>query len=312
MYRAKANGKGRTELFDRTMQEQVTGQLQLETRLRRAIQNNEFRLHFQPIVTVQTGLIEGFEALLRWQPPDSGMISPGVFIPVAEQSGLIVPISQWVLKTGCLEAVSWHRQYPEHPPLYVSLNISARHFCHPAFIAHVSDALEESGIRPDCVKIELTETVAMNDAKATEQTMSQLRALGLKLSIDDFGTGYSSLGYLKRFPVDTLKIDQSFIRGMETDRANGAIVSTIVALGRNLGLDVVAEGVEAVSQFQQLRSIGCNAAQGYLFAKPLPPEEVHEVVDRNRRQRMPQEEGEYSVIGFAKPELRLLAEHVCS
>jgi EAL domain-containing protein (putative c-di-GMP-specific phosphodiesterase class I) len=207
------------------------------------------------------------------------LVPPGVFIPVAEQSGLIVPISDWVLTEACREAGTWHRQYPDEPPLYVSINVSAKHFSHPGFIGHVRKALEKTGIPPRCVKIELTESVAMNDAPSTEETMSQLRALGVKLSIDDFGTGYSSLSYLRRFPVDTLKIDQSFIAAMETERGNCAIVSTVVALGRNLGLQVVAEGVETLSQFEKLKTISCDAAQGYLFSKPVPSDAVCGVID---------------------------------
>jgi diguanylate cyclase (GGDEF)-like protein/PAS domain S-box-containing protein len=282
MYRAKAKGKARSELFDSTMHEQVMGQLQLEVRLRRGLQNQEFRLYYQPIVEVVTGLVEGFEALLRWKPTDSDLIPPGVFIPVAEQSGLIVPISDWVLTEACREALNWHHQYPDGPLLYVSINVSAKHFSHPGFIGHVRKALETTGIPPQCVKIELTESVAMNDAPSTEETMSQLRALGVKLSIDDFGTGYSSLSYLRRFPVDTLKIDQSFIAAMETERDNCAIVSTVVALGHNLGLQVVAEGVETLSQFQKLRTISCHAAQGYFFSKPVPSDSVGGVVDAIR------------------------------
>jgi diguanylate cyclase (GGDEF)-like protein/PAS domain S-box-containing protein len=282
MYRAKANGKGRTELFDRSMQEKVAQQLNLETRLQRAILNNEFRLHYQPIVTVTTGRIEGFEALVRWQPPDSGLVSPAAFIPAAEQSGLIVPISTFVLNQGCLEVASWHAKYPNDPPLYVCLNVSARHVSHPDFIGHVSAALGRSRVRPDCVKIELTESVAMNDAKATEETLSRLRSLGVRLSIDDFGTGFSSLGYLKRFQFDTLKVDQSFVRGMETDRASSAIVRTVVTLGRNLGLEVVAEGVETEGQLAILRSIGCQSFQGYLFSKPVPADAVNPLVECNR------------------------------
>ena len=279
MYRAKAKGKACSELFDSTMHEQVMGQLQLEVRLRRGLQNQEFRLHYQPIVEVATGLVEGFEALLRWKPANCDLVSPGVFIPVAEQSGLIVPISDWVLTEACREAGTWHRQYPDEPPLYVSINVSAKHFSHPGFIGHVRKALEKTGIPPRCVKIELTESVAMNDAPSTEETMSQLRALGVKLSIDDFGTGYSSLSYLQRFPVDTLKIDQSFIAAMQTERGNCAIVSTVVALGRNLGLQVVAEGVETLSQLEKLRTISCDAAQGYFFSKPVPSDAICRVID---------------------------------
>jgi diguanylate cyclase (GGDEF)-like protein/PAS domain S-box-containing protein len=284
MYRAKSKGKGRTELFDAAMHEHAMGQLQLELRLGQALQKRELELHYQPIITIRTGQIEGFEALLRWKPDGMAPVSPGVFIPVAEHSGLIVPIGKWVLAAGCREAVSWHRRYPNEEPLYVSLNVSARQFSHPAFIGHVGEALRESGVNPEFVKIELTESVAMNDAPDTEQTMSQLRALGLKLSIDDFGTGYSSLSYLRRFTVNTLKIDQSFVSAMEGGRENSAIVGTIVTLGHNLGLQVVAEGVETLSQLETLKSFGCDAVQGYFFSKPVPSDAVETLIDQNQRQ----------------------------
>jgi len=281
MYRAKDQGKACSELFDRTMHEQVMNRLLLESKLRCALQNAELSLHYQPIVAVDTGAVQGFEALLRWQPPGSGSIAPSVFIPVAEQCGLIVPISTWALKMACLEAAGWQRRYPEDPPLYVSINVSSRHFSHPGFIEHVKNAIDESAVDPQCVTIELTESLAMRDVAATEQTMTQLRSLGVKLSIDDFGTGYSSLSYLRRFPVDTLKIDQSFVATMDAE--NYAIVRTIVGLARNLDLKVVAEGVETTSQRQLLALAGCGSAQGYLFAKPMPAANVAIFVEANRR-----------------------------
>jgi Amt family ammonium transporter len=255
----------------------------LERRLRSALQNRELALHYQAIVEIRTGLIEGFEALLRWNPSDSDPLPPSVFIPLAERSGLIVPISSWVLTTGCLEASSWHRLYPGEQLLYVSINVSARYFSHPSFIGDVREALNKSAIPPACLKIELTESVAMNDAPSTEQTMSELRALGVRLSIDDFGTGYSSLSYLRHFPVNTLKIDKSFVSAMEDEPENSAIVNTIVALGRSLGLQVVAEGVETLDQLERLKSIDCDAAQGYLFSKPVSSDAVKAVLDLNRR-----------------------------
>src|SRR6266853_1166181 len=204
MYRAKSQGKDCSELFDRVMHEQVMSRLLLEAKLRSALENEELTLHYQPIVTVDTGAVQGFEALLRWQPSGSNSVPPSTFVPIAEQCGLIVPISVWVLSQACLEAASWRQRYPADPPLYVSINISSKHFSHTGFIGHVKDALQESAIDPQCITIEFTESLAMNDVAATLQTMSQLRALGVKLSIDDFGTGYSSLSYLRRFPVDTL------------------------------------------------------------------------------------------------------------
>ncbi|MFZ1917093.1 MAG: EAL domain-containing protein [Terriglobales bacterium] len=281
MYRAKDQGKACSELFDRTMHEQVMNRLLLEATLRYALQNEELTLHYQPIVALDTGAVQGFEALLRWQPSKSNSVPPSTFIPVAEQCGLIVPISVWVLKKACLEAARWRQCYPAEPPLYVSINISSKHFSHPGFIGHVKDAIEESAVDPQCITIELTESLAMKDVAATGQTMAQLRALGVKLSIDDFGTGYSSLSYLRRFPVDTLKIDQSFVKTMDAE--NYAIIKTIVGLAHNLDLKVVAEGVETTDQHQQLVSAGCGSAQGYLFAEPMPAKSVGVFIESNRR-----------------------------
>jgi len=292
MYRAKSQGKARSELFDRTMHEQVMSRLLLEAKLRYALQNEELTLHYQPIVAVDTRAVQGFEALLRWQPSGSNSIPPSTFVPVAEQCGLIVPISVWVLKKACLEAASWRQRYPADPPLYVSINISSKHFSHAGFIGHVKDALEESAIDPQCITIELTESLAMNDVAATFQTMSQLRTLGVKLSIDDFGTGYSSLSYLRRFPVDTLKIDQSFVKTMDAE--NYAIVKTIIGLARNLDLKVVAEGVETPNQHQLLALAGCGSAQGYLFAEPMPAKSVGVFIESNR-----QNSGQTKQIGLA-------------
>ena len=281
MYRAKGNGKACSEIFDRAMHEQVLNRLRLEEKLRYALENKELSLHYQPIVAVDTGAVDGFEALLRWEPSGSDPIPPSTFVPVAEQCGLIVPVSVWVLRTACFEAASWQQRYPAEPPLYVSVNISAKHFSHSGFVKHVKDALEESTINPRCVAIELTESVAMSDVGETSETMSELRSLGVNLSIDDFGTGYSSLSYLRRFPVDTLKIDQSFVKVMDAE--NYAIVKTIIGLAANLELKVVAEGVETKDQRQQLAKAGCGLAQGHLFARPMRAENVGAFIDSNRR-----------------------------
>jgi diguanylate cyclase (GGDEF)-like protein/PAS domain S-box-containing protein len=283
MYRAKAKGKACTELFDRAMHEQVVSRLSLEAKLRTALQNGELMLHYQPIVRLDTGRIHGFEALLRWQPQRLHSIPPSTFIPVAEECGLIVPISLWILKTACMQAATWGRDYSTKPPLYVSVNISARHFCHGAFIEHVKDALQESAVDPACIIIELTESVAMSDVKGTSETMSQLRSLGVKMSIDDFGTGYSSLSYLRRFPVDTLKIDQSFVTTMDAE--NFAIIKTIIGLARNLDLNVIAEGVETIAQRELLALTGCEFAQGHLFAEPMPAQRVGDFIRSSRQPR---------------------------
>jgi diguanylate cyclase (GGDEF)-like protein/PAS domain S-box-containing protein len=281
MYRAKDKGKACSEIFDRAMHEQVLERLGLEAKLRHALENKELSLHYQPIVAVDTGVVQGFEALLRWQLPDSSSIPPGIFVPVAEQSGLIVPISVWVLRTACFEAAKWQQRYPAQPPLYVSINISAKHFSHSGFVRHLRDALEESSVDPQCITIELTESLAMSDVAGTSETMSQLRSLGVSLSIDDFGTGYSSLSYLRRFPVDTLKIDQSFVKTMDAE--NYAIVKTIIGLAHNLDLKVVAEGVETTNQRRLLALAGCGLAQGHLFAEPMRAESVGAFIESNRR-----------------------------
>ena len=281
MYRAKSQGKACNELFDRTMHEQVMSRLLLEAKLRYALENEELALHYQPIVAVDTGAVQGFEALLRWKPSEPNSIPPSIFVRVAEDCGLIVPISAWVLKKACLEAADWQRRYPADPPLYVSINISSKHFSHAGFLEHVKDAVEESAIDPQRITIELTESLAMNDVAATFETMSQLRTLGVKLSIDDFGTGYSSLSYLRRFPVDTLKIDQSFVKTMDAE--NYAIVKTIIGLARNLDLKVVAEGVETPDQQKMLALAGCGSAQGYLYAQPMPAKSVGVFIESNQR-----------------------------
>jgi len=280
MYRAKSQGKACCELFDRTMHEQVMNRLLLEGKLRNALENEELALHYQPIVDVETQGLQGFEVLLRWMPPGSDQISPSTFVPVAEESGLIVPISVWVLKKACLDAAAWQKLRPTDPPLYVSINVSSKHFSHAAFVGHVKDALEASDIDPQSITIELTESLAMSDVAATFQTMSQLRSLGVELSIDDFGTGYSSLSYLRRFPVDTLKIDQSFVKTMDAE--NYAIVKTIIGLARNLDLRVVAEGVETIDQLQLLALARCESAQGFLFAEPMPANLVAAFIEKKK------------------------------
>jgi diguanylate cyclase (GGDEF)-like protein len=281
LYRAKDQGKARMELFDNKMHEEVMNRLRLEDKLRYALQNDELRIHYQPIVAIESGEVQGFEALLRWRAGGSEFVPPGKFIAIAEQCGLIVPISAWVLKTACLEAARWAQVCRSEPPIYVGVNISSRHFSHPDFIKHVQDALARSGVDPHSVTIELTESLAMSEAAATEQTMSQLHELGVKLSIDDFGTGYSSLSYLRRFPVDALKIDQSFVRTMDAE--NYSIIRTIIGLARSLDLGVIAEGVETTNQLQLLALAGCASAQGYLFAEAMPAKSVDDFITSNRQ-----------------------------
>lgn len=271
MYRAKLNGKARHEVFDKAMHASAMSLLQLETDLRRAIDRKEFVLHYQPIVALETGVIRGFEALVRWQHPERGFISPGDFIPIAEETGLIIPIGQWVLEEACRQIKVWQQQYPQHPPLQISVNLSGKQFTQPNLIEQISRVLDETGIDPRSLKLEITESMMMENIDTAIKMLEQLRRLGIELSMDDFGTGYSSLSYLHRFPISTLKIDRSFVGRMAENNENTEIVRTIVMLARNLDMDIVAEGVETEGQIAQLRLLECEYGQGYFFSKPVAP-----------------------------------------
>jgi len=282
MYRAKNNGKSCCELFDAEMHAQVMMRLQAEADLRRAVERQEFRLYYQPVVTLATEAVEGFEALVRWERPGSGLVQPGEFIPLAEETGMIVELGEWVLTEACQQAIRWQQKGGGEAAPYVSVNISGKQFSCPSFLSQIKGALEKSGLLPHLLKLELTESVAMENAPRTEQILGQIQQLGVKLSIDDFGTGYSSLSYLRRFPIHTLKIDKSFVLNMRENNEACAIVRTIVALARSLQMAVVAEGLETPEQLKELKAIVCDAAQGYLFAKPMPASESLEFLARNR------------------------------
>ena len=268
MYRAKENGKARYELFDHGMHARAVSRLQLESDLRQAIEQKEFCVYYQPIVSLQTGRLAGFEALVRWNHPRRGLVSPADFIPVAEETGLIVPIGQWVLNEACAHVRQWQIDSPSHRSLSLSVNLSARQVAQPDLLNRIKEALENSKLNPHCLKLEITESVVMENAEAAAQMFKQLRALGVQLSIDDFGTGYSSLSYLHRFPLNYLKIDRSFVMRLTTDNDN-AIVRTISTLARNLGMEVIAEGIETEEQYQQLKMLGCEYGQGFLFSRPV-------------------------------------------
>lgn len=268
MYRAKENGKARYELFDQGMHARAVSRLQLESDLRQAIENKEFSVYYQPIVALPTGRLAGFEALVRWNHPRRGLVHPGDFIPVAEETGLIVPIGQWVLNEACVHVRKWQLDSPSHRALSLSVNLSARQVAQPDLLDQIKEALETSKLSPHCLKLEITESVVMENAEAAALMLKQLRSLGVQLSIDDFGTGYSSLSYLHRFPLNYLKIDRSFVSRLTTDNDN-AIVRTISTLARNLGMEVIAEGIETEEQYQQLKMLGCEYGQGYLFSRPV-------------------------------------------
>src|SRR5689334_16107870 len=273
MYRAKENGKARYEVFDHGMHARAVSRLQLESDLRQAIEQKEFCVYYQPIVSLQTGRLAGFEALVRWTHPRRGLVSPADFIPVAEETGLIVPIGEWVLNEACARVRQWQIESPSHRSLSLSVNLSARQVAQPDLLNRIKEALDTSKLNPHCLKLEITESVVMENAEAAAQMFKQLRLLGVQLSIDDFGTGYSSLSYLHRFPLNYLKIDRSFVSRLTTDNDN-AIVRTISTLARNLGMEVIAEGIETEEQFQQLKMLGCEYGQGYLFSRPVANEGV--------------------------------------
>jgi diguanylate cyclase (GGDEF)-like protein/PAS domain S-box-containing protein len=270
MYAAKSSGKGRIALFDASMQHASLDYLMLSADLQRALDNGQFRVWYQPIVDLNTGRMSGVEALLRWQHPTRGLVAPDQFIRAAEDTGLIVPIGRWVLREACRQASEWRA----HEPVTVSVNLSARQFQHPGLIQDVTAALAESGLPAAALKLEVTETVAMEAGGLSIPTLQALRALGVRLAIDDFGTGYSSLAYLKRFPVDTLKVDRSFVNGIDRDEQDSAIVRSVVGLARSLGLTVTAEGIETQDQLEVLRTLACDEGQGYLFQRPQPAEVI--------------------------------------
>jgi len=273
LYRAKSKGRGRYEIFDETMNAHALERLELEADLRLALERGEFTVYYQPKITLATGQLAGMEALVRWASPTRGLVAPAAFIPLAEETGLIRPLGQWVLEEACRQTRRWHDQAPG-APLVTCVNLSARQFQHPTLVEDVARALQESGVAPPWIELEITESVVMEDAETTIATLHQLKALGVRLAIDDFGTGYSSLSYLKRFPVDTLKIDRSFVSGMQRESDDASIVHAVVSLGHALRLSVVAEGVETAEEEAHLRALGCDLGQGYSFARPLPREQA--------------------------------------
>lgn len=268
MYRAKADGGGTHRLFSEQMDRAARDAVVLQSDLRRALMREEFVLHYQPQIDLATGRIVGAEALLRWQRPGAGLVGPGDFLPLAEENGFIVPLNAWVLEEACRQAAHWRKT--GLPPLRMAVNLSPIQFRKQDVATLVAEILERTGLEPNRLELELTETIVLNDTEATVATLRRLQALGVSLSIDDFGTGYSSLAYVKSFPVNRLKIDQCFVRNLLDDPSDAAIVRAIVNLGHSLGLKVIAEGVERPEQAEHLRAEGCDEVQGYYFGKPVP------------------------------------------
>lgn len=281
MYRAKESG--RPEIFISTMGKQAVWRWQLERDIRSAIKRQEFQIYYQPIVCLATGKIAGFEALVRWQCPRRGLVSPGDFIPLAEETGLILPLGSWILQESCRQMAEWQKRFPQDPPLTISVNLSGRQFVQADLVNKIQETVENIGIIPSSLKLEITETMMMQDMEGAISLLGQLKDLGIRLSIDDFGTGYSSLSYLHRLPIDSLKIDRSFVSCMEeadNSYKYTQIVSAIIMLGHNLGLDAIAEGIETTAQMQILKSLNCEYGQGYLFSKALPSPDIPELLAR--------------------------------
>ncbi len=279
MYRAKEEGSG-YKVFDPAMYERAMDRMELESDLRSAIELEELVVHYQPIINLQTGQLWGLEALVRWEHPERGLLNPDEFVPVAEETGLIVPLGEWVLKEACRQAREWQDDYPDATSLAISVNLSARQFQHAEFPKAVARVLEETGLEPRQLDLEITETTAMEAPLMTALTVEELRNLGVRVTIDDFGTEYSSLSYLERFPVDHLKIDRSFVARLSRQFGTTVLVSAIIDLAHALGLKVIAEGVETEEQVTLLKGMGCDFAQGYYFSEPLDPAEMARFTSR--------------------------------
>ena len=274
LYRAKADGSAAHHVFEPSMSAATTERLDLENDLRRAVERDELRLHYQPLVDLSTDAIVGVEALVRWHHPTRGLIPPLAFIPLAEATGLIASIGRWVLETACRQARAWQLEQPDRPKIRMSVNLSAREFAQADMVAQVSGVLAASGLDPDLLELEITETVLMDESDAAIDSLRALRALGVRLVLDDFGTGYSSLSYLKHMPLDAIKIDRSFVLELTADATNLPIVQAVIALAHGLGIDVVAEGIETAEQLATLRELACDRGQGYHYARALPATEL--------------------------------------
>jgi EAL domain-containing protein (putative c-di-GMP-specific phosphodiesterase class I) len=273
MYHAKSNGRARCEVFNLSMYTNAVERLKLETEMRQAIVQNDFVLHYQPIISVKTGTIAGFEALVRWQHPERDLLMPNEFIMQAEETGMIIKIGEWVLEEACRQASAWHELFPKSPPLTISVNLSSKQLL-PTLVKKLDQIIQLTEINPESLILEITESMIMENADALGPIMQQIKNMNIKIHIDDFGTGYSSLRYLHDFPVDALKIDRSFIRGLNSSREKLEIVNAIASLAHSMNMEVVAEGVENEEQLKQIRSLNCEYLQGFLFSVPLDREDA--------------------------------------
>jgi EAL domain-containing protein (putative c-di-GMP-specific phosphodiesterase class I) len=261
--------EGGFALFDPEMHADAIRRIEVESQLRTAIEQQQFMLYYQPTIDLQTGRLTGVEALVRWQHPRRGIVPPMEFIPLAEEIGLIVPLGQWAIQEACRQVRIWQKEIPVDEPLALNVNLSARQLRHPNIVHDIADALDDTGLLPSRLTLEITESVLMIDTSATLNRLFQLKSLGVRLAVDDFGTGYSSFAYLRRFPFDILKIDKSFVDGVATEPTAGALVDAMIRIGKTLRLETVAEGVEYVEQADRLRALDCDLGQGYYFSRPL-------------------------------------------
>jgi diguanylate cyclase (GGDEF)-like protein len=278
LYRAKDAGKQQFAIFEEAMHADITDRHELESDLRRALKNDEFVLEYQPKLDLATRALVGVEALIRWEHPTRGRISPATFIPIAEQSGLILPIGRWVLREACTQAAAWCHVLDGAGSFMVSVNLSARQFMDPNLVEDVSSILVQTGLNPACLGLEITESAVMDDVELARSRLQELKGLGVGLGVDDFGTGYSSMAYLKRFPLDVLKIDRSFVNGLGSSAEDRAIVAATITLAHALGLRVVAEGIETEEQLTELQRLGCDVAQGYFFSRPVTPTAITSMI----------------------------------
>lgn len=281
MYRAKAAGRARYEMFDRAMHTDALERLRLETDLRRAVELQEFVLHYQPVVSLRTGRVTGLEALVRWQHPERGLVHPADFIPVAEETGLIVPIGKWVLAEAMKQINEWHAGHPRKEPLTMGVNLSVKQFSQPDLLDQIRSALETSSAAPRSLCLEITESAIIDKGRSAVSILSRIRELGAQVYLDDFGTGYSSLSYLHGLPIDAIKIDRAFVSSMDTDDKNLRLVRTILTLAEIVGVRAEAEGISTSEQLRELRALNCEQGQGYLFSSPITREAVNEVLTAN-------------------------------
>jgi EAL domain-containing protein (putative c-di-GMP-specific phosphodiesterase class I) len=286
MYQAKLLGKANFTIFNTEMRKQAINRLSIENDLHHALARGEFSLNYQPIVTLKENSLEGFEALLRWHHPDKGVIGPEEFIPIAEETGLILDIGQWVLKEACKQVKKWQDQFPFYRDLFVNINIAQKQFNQPEFVLKLRKVLKETWLDPACLNLEITENVLMENAESMIEVLNKIRELGVGLHVDDFGTGYSSLSYLQQFPIDTLKIDYTFINRIGTNGDRAEIVKTILVLARELGVDSIAEGIETENQMIFLRDLDCHYGQGYYFGKPMAPGKVEGILQKGLRKKV--------------------------